>query len=68
MALGGVGRGVSPLDQAAAYAAFAAKGQYAQPYAIVRIKNRRGEVIYEHQVKTSPALPPVEAGVLNAAL
>jgi len=68
MALGGLPQGVSPLEQAAAYATFAAKGLYAQPYSIVRIKNRRGQVVYEHQVKTSPALPPVEAGVLNAAL
>ena len=68
MALGGLPQGVSPLDQAAAYATFAAKGQYAQPYSIVRIKNRRGELVYEHQTKTSPAIPPAEAGVLNAAL
>jgi len=68
MALGGLPRGVSPLEQAAAFATFAAKGVYAQPYSIVRIKNRRGQVVYEHQTKTSPALPPAEAGVLNAAL
>jgi len=68
MALGGVAQGVSPLDQAAAYATFAAKGVYAQPYSIVRIKNRRGQVVYEHQTKTSPAVPAAEAGVVNAAL
>jgi membrane peptidoglycan carboxypeptidase len=68
MALGGLPQGVSPLEQAAAYAAFAAKGQYAQPYSIVRIKNRRGEVVYEHQTKTTPAVPAAEAGVVNAAL
>jgi penicillin-binding protein 1A len=68
MALGGLAQGVSPLEQAAAYATFAAKGVYAQPYSIVRIKNRRGQLIYEHQVKTSPAVPATEAGVLNAAL
>lgn len=68
MALGGLAQGVSPLEQAAAYATFAAKGLYAQPYSIVRIKNRRGQLVYEHQVKTSPAIPQAEAGVLNAAL
>ena len=68
MALGGLPQGVSPLEQAAAYATFAAKGVYAQPYSIVRIKNRRGQVVYEHQVKTNPAIPPAEAGVLNASL
>src|SRR5439155_2983978 len=68
MALGGLPQGVSPLEQAAAFATFAAKGVYAQPYSIVRIKNRRGELVYEHKAKTSPAIPPAEAGVLNAAL
>jgi penicillin-binding protein 1A len=68
MALGGLAQGVSPLEQAAAYATFAAKGVYAQPYSIVRIKNREGQVVYEHQTKTTPAIPATEAGVLNAAL
>ena len=68
MALGGIGRGVSPLDQAAAYATFAAKGVYAQPYGIVRIKGRRDQLVYEHTPKTNPAIPQLEAGVLTAAL
>jgi penicillin-binding protein 1A len=68
MALGGLAQGVSPLEQAAAYATFAAKGVYAQPYSVVRIKNRRGQVVYEHQTKTAPAMPAAEAGVVNAAL
>ncbi|MBV9411538.1 MAG: hypothetical protein JO148_08075, partial [Acidimicrobiia bacterium] len=33
-----------------------------------RIKNRHGEVVYEHQTKTNPAMPAAEAGVINAAL
>ena len=68
MALGGLPQGVSPLEQAAAYATFAAKGMYAQPYSVVRIKDRHGQVVYEHQTKTNPAIPAAEAGVLNAAL
>src|SRR5205823_2695582 len=61
-------RGVSPLEQAAAFATFAAKGVYAEPYGIVRIKNRHGQVIYEHTPKTNAALIDKEAGVLNASL
>ncbi|MCU1449499.1 MAG: glycosyl transferase, family 51, partial [Acidimicrobiales bacterium] len=68
MALGGLPKGVSPLEQAAAFATFAAKGVYAQPYSITRIKNRRGELVWEHTVKTAPVIPDKEAGVLNAAL
>jgi penicillin-binding protein 1A len=68
MALGGLRRGVSPLEQAAAFATFAAKGVYALPYSIVRIRDRAGHVVYQHGVKTTPAIPEKEAGVLTTAL
>ncbi|MDQ3897316.1 MAG: penicillin-binding protein [Actinomycetota bacterium] len=68
MALGGLRQGVSPLEQASGFATFAAKGMSAQPYAIVRIKDRRGNVVYEHRPKTTQAFRDKEAGVVNAAL
>ncbi len=68
MALGGLRQGVSPLEQATGFATFAAKGVSAQPYAIVRIKDRRGRVVYEHDKKTTQAFRDKEAGVVNAAL
>ena len=68
MALGGLREGVSPLEQASGFATFAAKGVSAQPYSIVRIKDRRGQVIYERRPKTSQAFRDKEAGVVNAAL
>ncbi len=42
MALGGLREGVSPLEQAAGFATFAARGMYAEPYAITTIKDRTG--------------------------
>ncbi|MDP8936345.1 MAG: penicillin-binding protein [Actinomycetota bacterium] len=68
MALGGLRQGVSPLEQAAGFATFAARGMYAEPYAITRIKDRDGKVVYEHRVKTSRAVSEKEAGVLTGAL
>jgi penicillin-binding protein 1A len=68
MALGGLKNGVSPLEQAAGFATFAAKGVSAQPYAIVRIKDRRGQVVYERRPKTTQAFRDKEAGVVTAAL
>jgi penicillin-binding protein 1A len=60
---------VSPLEQAAAFATFAARGTYAEPYAIVRILDRHGKVVYEHGApKTSQAFGGREVGVLTAAL
>jgi membrane peptidoglycan carboxypeptidase len=68
MALGGLRHGVSPLEQASGFATFAAKGVAAEPYAIVRIKDRRGNVVYERKPKTTQAFRDKEAGVVNAAL
>lgn len=68
VALGGLSKGVSPLEMAAAYATFAAKGIYAQPYSITTIKDRHGNVIYTHAVKTRPAFDSREVGVLTSAL
>jgi len=66
--LGGLRKGVTPLEQAAAFAAFAAKGTYAEPYAIVRIVDRSGEEVYRRRQDTKGAFSANEAGVLNAAL
>lgn len=68
VALGGLSEGVTPLEMAAAYATFAAKGVYAEPYAITRIKGRDGTVLYTHQKKTRQAFSDKQAGVLTAAL
>lgn len=68
MALGGLREGVSPLEHASGFATFAAKGVAAEPYAIVRIKDRRGNVVYERKPKTTQAFRDKEAGVVNAAL
>ncbi len=66
--LGGLRKGVTPLEQAAAFAAFAAKGTYAEPYAIVRIVNPAGEEVYRRRQDTKGTFSANEAGVLNAAL
>ena len=69
MALGGLRQGVSPLEQATAFATFAAKGEYAKPYSITKITDRDGNVVYDHgPTKTSHAFRDKEAGVLTAAL
>ncbi len=68
LALGGEGKGVSPLDQASAYATFASGGTYAEPYLVTRIKDPQGKVVWQHDKKTHKAMEPKEAGVVNAVL
>ncbi len=67
--LGGVdGAGANALEMASAYATFAAKGVYAKPYSIAKIKDSKGRVIYEAKPETRPAFDAKEVGVLNNAL
>ena len=68
MALGGLRRGVRPIEQAAAFATFAARGVYAEPYSIARIVDRHDHVVYEHAFATENRIDATEAGVLTAAL
>lgn len=68
IALGGISKGVTPLEMAAAYASFAAKGVYATPYSITEITTRDGKVIYSHKPDTREVFAANEVGVLNNAL
>jgi penicillin-binding protein 1A len=68
IALGGLKEGVTPLEMAAAYATFAAKGTYAEPYAIRRILDRDGNLVFSRNPKPRQVFDPKEAGVLNAVL
>jgi penicillin-binding protein 1A len=66
--LGGLDRGVSALTMAAAYATFASGGIYAEPYAIARILDDGGRVVYQRQPVSRRAFRPEEVGVLNRML
>ena len=66
--LGGLDRGVSALTMAAAYATFASGGVYAEPYAIARIVDSNGNVVYEREPVTRRAFRSEEVGVLNRML
>jgi penicillin-binding protein 1A len=68
VSLGGLNHGVSPLDMAAAYATFAARGVYATPYSVSAIADRHGHVVYKHRPKTHQAFDRVQVAVLNRAL
>ena len=48
-ALGGVHVGVSPMEMAGAYGAIANSGIYNEPYAITKITDRDGKVLWEHK-------------------
>lgn len=51
LALGGLTKGVTPLELTAAYGAFANKGVYVEPYVIRKIEDVNGNVIWENKIK-----------------
>ncbi len=60
---------ISPLEMASAYSNFATNGLHAEPYLISRIRNARGEVIYQHEVeRTQVADPAIFAAARNPLL
>ncbi|MGH9037769.1 MAG: transglycosylase domain-containing protein, partial [Acidimicrobiia bacterium] len=66
--LGGLDRGVSPLDMANAYATFAAGGVRAEPYAIAAVVDSKGEEIYTHRRQVRRVFDERHVAVLNRAL
>ena len=52
MALGGLSKGTTPLEMAAAYGTIGNSGKYNAPTAIIKIVDRNGKVIFEHKQET----------------
>jgi penicillin-binding protein 1A len=51
LVLGGLTKGVTPLEMTAAYAVFANGGFYNKPYAIEKVYDRRGRLIFRHRAQ-----------------
>lgn len=49
MALGGMTKGISPLEMAAGYSAFPNQGIYTEPVAYTTVTNKRGEILLEKE-------------------
>ncbi|GIO21641.1 transglycosylase domain-containing protein [Oceanobacillus sp. J11TS1] len=58
IALGGLNKGVTPLQMAQSYQAFANNGKMAKATAIAEIKDRNGEVIYESETSNKEIFTP----------
>lgn len=49
MSLGGLSKGVSPIEMASAYGVLATNGVYCRPYALIKIVDREGKVLFEQK-------------------
>lgn len=67
-ALGGLTTGVSPLEMSGAYGTFANKGVYIQPYAITKITDKNGKVIWQHDPQKTVAMSEQSAYLLTSCL
>ncbi|MDY4920560.1 MAG: PBP1A family penicillin-binding protein [Phascolarctobacterium sp.] len=52
MALGGLSKGVSPIEMASAYGVLATNGLYSKPMALLKIVDRDGKVLYQAKSQT----------------
>lgn len=68
MALGGLDQGVTPLQMAAAYAAFANGGIYVKPTAVLRVEDLNGKVLKEYKAEPYQALKPSTAYLITDML
>lgn len=68
LALGGMNRGISPLQMAAAYAIFPSQGVYKEHYTVHRIVDERDKTIYSARLKEKRVLKSSTAAVMDNIL
>ncbi len=68
LALGGMTKGISPLEMCAAYSAFPNGGVYTEPIAYTQVTNRKGELLLETSPNTSQAMDPGVAYMITDIL
>lgn len=59
---------VSPFEMASAYSTFANAGTRVEPVAILRIEDRKGNVLYEAKPREEAVITPAEAYVMTSLL
>ncbi|MGO4180829.1 transglycosylase domain-containing protein [Paenibacillus sp. MCAF9] len=59
---------VSPFEMASAFGTFANGGIHMEPVAILRIEDRKGQVLYEAKQKSVQAITPAEAYVMTSLM
>ncbi len=68
IALGGLDRGITPLEMAGAYGAFAGGGMYVKPTAIVKVKDRHDNILEDEPPARRQAMKPATAYLLTDML
>lgn len=67
-ALGGVTKGISPLEMTAAYSVFANNGLYVKPTGIIKVEDKNGNVVYENKTIQKEAIPSTTAYLMSSMM
>jgi penicillin-binding protein 1A len=68
LSLGGLTKGVTPLELTAAYVPFANLGVYVKPIAIKKVTDHQGNKLKQFQTEKRPALSPQTAYIMTLLL
>lgn len=68
IALGGITKGVTPLQMASAYASFASAGIYREPYTVESIEDVQGNILYKHDTQGKRVMKKATAEYLTSVL
>lgn len=68
MSLGGLTRGVTPLEIASAYGVFANRGIRAEPVSIIKVVDRNGKVLEQHTPKEKAVINERSAYIITDIL
>ncbi len=68
LALGGVGKGISPLEMAGAYSTIANDGVYIEPTFYIKVEDQNGKVIMEKEQETHRVLSEQNAWLVKSLL
>ena len=68
IALGGLERGVSPMEMANAFSTFARRGEAVKPIAITKITDSDGNIIREYKGDRKRVMAQADADTMNAVL
>ncbi len=68
VSIGGMTKGVTPLEMTSAYGTFANNGVHVEPVAIVKVVNQKGEVLEEANPKSEQVLKKSTANDLTSML
>ena len=68
MGLGGLDRGVTTEEMAAAFGAFTNQGVYTAPRTFIRVEDSDGNVVLENEAESSVAMKDTTAALMNSLL